>query len=102
MTFDAVVEASTVELGPKTQRDDGSWLAQPHGKHAFKLAHPTLGFQLMPSRFSLIEASGQHVFRVRSTPQLSYATFAEAFRIVEALHEKFAAVGWEPRSRQER
>jgi hypothetical protein len=102
MTFDAVVEGSTVDLAGKTERDDGSWLAQPHGKHVFRLAHPTLGFQLMPSRFSLIEASGQQVFRVRSTPQLSYATFGQAFGIVEALHDKFAAVGWEPRDRQER
>ena len=102
MTFDAVVQASTVPLAAKTERDDGSWLAQPQGKHAFRLPHPTLGFELMPGRFSLIEASGQTVFRVRSTPLLSYATFAEAYRIVEALDEKFAAAGWEPRDRQER
>jgi hypothetical protein len=102
MTFDAVVDASTVELAPPTERDDGGWLAQPQGKHAFRLAHPTLGFELMPSLFSLIEASGKLVWRVRSTPQLRYATFAEAFEIVEALHEKFVAAGWESRARKER
>jgi hypothetical protein len=102
MTFDAVALASTALLAPPIERDDGGWISQPQGKHAFRLTHPTLGFELMPSLFSLIEASGRLVWRVRSTPHLRYATFAEAFEIVEVLGEKFVAASWEPRSTRER
>ena len=99
MTFGEVVAASTVDLDPPSDHPNGWWLAQPAGKHQTRLAHPTLGFELPPSLFSLLEASEQRVRRVRSTPQLGYVTLSGACKLVDALHETFVAAGWEARVR---
>lgn len=69
-------------------------LGQPHGPHALHLLDDAHGFELPAGLFSLLEAEGGVVFRIRASPHVGYVDQEGAFALGAEIARLLTAKGW--------
>ncbi len=98
MMLAAVRAASTVDL-ELPPVDHASAYVQPHEPHVFRLRDAKRGFETALGLFSVLEADGGVVFRLRTTPSLDYLSEEDGLALASGISDTLEQRGWAARNR---